>query len=588
MTPEEKIKAEIPDLTAETLIPPKGVKLSAFARVVWGMVIAIGIGVICLGFSRFDFDRLRGADHYVGKARAAVDAQDWTTALGAIQKVPGEVRGKPEFNRLLADYMIGTRSDPGFLAQTLEKLRSTAYVRPEDAIWLVQAYLATGKTTSARQQADRWTTEVKMSLKGMDTEVALLRAEGRAREAAELENQLFNQYPEDPGIAVRKASSELTGSLSEIRQAAAERLWVLAERRDEHGLNAIRMLARSRALTPRQAKQLQTLVERHPNSTNADRLTAASALLASDAEHRKEILNAEVERMKQTGTVTMTEMVAWLAKEQAFDAILQLVPREALMSSKELFPALAQDLAQKAKWEELMTLVAKGKKIPVSNARAASWRALACRNLHPEEPQIARAHLEEAFAEGLAKNDSMALTAALTLAEEWHMLDLALETLLKLAVPGDARENTFLSMSWDLATKLKDEDVLLKIAARQHELNPENPVLARRYEYLCLLRGEEMEVVGLDGRASPPSPASTNSSLLVAALRAYRLGDLKQSASDLAKIQPESEMSPGESAVFAGLLTRIQGATSQAYQLAEKIHPELLLAGERSFWAMAR
>ncbi|WP_449069542.1 hypothetical protein [Prosthecobacter sp.] len=559
-------------------------KLSLFARTVWTLVLVVIVAMSWLVINKFDFGRLRGAEHYVEQARHALDNKDWAQALAAIQKVEGPARGQPKFLRVLADYLIATRSDPSSLAQFLEKLQGTPYAMAEDDIWLARSYLAGGRPAQARAALERLPAAQRDTLLYQETFIVLLRDEGRTREAVEAENVLFARFASDPGVAVRKAARDMKGTFPEIREAAEKSLWEIAGRSDEHGLVAIRVLTGHTGLTLPQAMRLQHLAEGQPSLTAIERLNIASVLLRLDPERREPILQAQIARFKDGGGETFQHLIAWLAREKEFGKILRLVPRESLVQSVELFPAVAQDLAQRGQWTDLLELVEKGRPMPVSNARAAGWRALATRNLRPADTRAARAHLEEAIAEGIARKDQHALAAAITLAEEWNMLDLALDATLKLAVPEAPNEFALLERCWQLASRLRRAPVLADLAERLAKLRPGSPVLARRNDYLRLLRGEGIEMVGGGAAAAPDA---SDADLLLQSLKAYRMGDMALAASSLEKIRSTVDMTPGENAVYAGLLAKARGEAARAYQLAEKVRPDLLLAEERVFLDMA-
>lgn len=584
MHSQEKKKVKYAETTGETLLPNKRGELSSFAWTVWSFVLLIIVAAAWLVVSKFDVSRLRGSQHFVDEARQAVDGQNWPKALAAIQKVDGTARGQLDFLRILADYLIATRSDPSTLTQVLEKLQGTPLAKPEDDLWLTRSYLAGGWPAQARTALERLPVTQRETLDYQETLIALLHEEGRTREAVEAENSLFARFASVPSVAVRKAARDLKGVFPEIRAAAEKKLWEIAGGADENALVAIRVLTGHPGLTLPQARRLQGLAEGQTSITTFERLNIASALLRLEPGRREDILQAEITRFKDAKGETLQHFIAWLAREKEFAKILKLVPRATLAESAELFPVLAQDLAQREQWSDLLELVEKGKTLPVSNARAAGWRALASRNLQPIDTRAPRAHLEEAITEAIAKKDEAALVAAMTLAEEWNMPDLALDATLKLAVPDSPNEFAMLERSWQLASRLKREPVLADVAERMARLKPGSLMLARRNDYLRLLRGEGIEVVA--GGASP-GPNASDAELLLQSLKAYRMGDMSLASATLEKIRSTTGMSAGENAVYAGLLAKTRGEAARAYQLAEKVRAELLLAEERVFLDMA-
>ena len=161
------------------------------------------------------------------------------------------------------------------------------------------------------------------------------------------------------------------------------------------------------------------------------------------------------------------------------------------------------------------------------------------------------------------------------------MPDLALEAYLTLAEPGSRQELELLEKCWQAAANLKDSSILEDLARRLATSWPENRRFALRYDYLRLLRGEKLE---LSVAKSSDADASVRASsvFLLEALRAYRMEDMFLVSYFLHSISGTDDLTTGERAVYAGLIAAC-GEVSAAYQLAEKIRSELLLAGEKAF-----
>ena len=268
---------------------------------------------------------------------------------------------------------------------------------------------------------------------------------------------------------------------------------------------------------------------------------------------------------------------------------MALVPEEMLMKSPDLFPQVAQGLAEKGKWADLLKLVQKGKKVPISNARASTWRALATKNLQPENAKEIRAHIEEAIRESQVEKNGLAMMGAARLAEEWSMADLALKAYEVLAVPGSAQEAEMLDRCWQVATTLKDSTKLLKLADKRSKLKPGNFQLTLQRDYMHLLCGDQVETVLVSSTAGAGVPAAEQESdafQLLLALKAYRLHDLPLLTIALGKVRNARALNTGERAVYAGLQA-VNGQPAPAYQMAESVRPELLLNEEAVFLRMA-
>ncbi|OYW71153.1 MAG: hypothetical protein B7Z37_28555 [Verrucomicrobia bacterium 12-59-8] len=557
---------------SDSLVPSRHGVISPFAFFTWCAIVLMVVGVIALFVSKFDFARLRGADHFIGKARQAISAKDWQAAVGAIQHVQGPARERAEFLRVLADFLEATRAEPALLDTTLIKLDGKGLMQPVDFIWACRLRLMSGKIEAARKVFERIPASARQTADVMRLSMELLKEEGHVLEAAEVESQLFEKFTDDPETIVRKAMQDLQGAFPEVQQATA-----------------IRLLSQRSDLTLSAAVRLLELADSQSGISAGDRLPIISTLMRLDPLQRDHLLGAEVKRYEKGDALVQTQLASWLAKEKEYDKIMALLPDAMLVKSPVLFPQVAQGLAEQGKWAELMNLVKRGKKLPVSNARAATWRALATKHLQPDNAKEIRAQLEEAIREGNLEKNVLAVMGAARLAEEWAMADLALKAYETLAVPGSAQEADMLENCWRSAATLKDSNVLLKLADKRARLKPANVQMAVQRDYMHLLCGDQLETT----LASAPVPAGepegeveSDASQLLQALKAYRLNDPALLASALEKVRDARALKTGERAVYAGLLA-VNGQTAKAFQLAESIHPELLLDEEAMFLRLA-
>ena len=553
---------------------------SPFACFVWALVLVMLYFGVRLVEKKFDVELLGSSGHLVEDARKAVQQSDWPAALQAIQKIPDGIRHKPEFLRVLADYLKGTRSDPALLSQVIGRLTEQGALNPADFVWLCRDHLSKGRTQAARETLELIPADMRSTLAFMEMELAILRQEGRQREAAEMERGMFEKFANDPGVALNKAVRDLDGTFPEIQRSARDRLWEMARRDDVHGLTAIRLLAKRTGHTRQETERLLQLADKHPGAAAADRLEIISLIMRLAPEKREVLLNQETERFSRK-PVEIRPFAAWLAREKEFERMQKLLSKHASLRSEDMFILTAQGLAEQERWTSLSEMLKKGRQLPVSSARTATWRALISKNLQPDNLQETRKHVQEAIRHGAMEKNTLALLGAARLAEEWAMPDLALEAYLTLAEPGSRQELELLEKCWQAAANLKDSSILEDLARRLATSWPENRRFALRYDYLRLLRGEKLE---LSVAKSSDADASVRASsvFLLEALRAYRMEDMFLVSYFLHSISGTDDLTTGERAVYSGLMAAC-GEVSAAYQLAEKIRSELLLAGEKAF-----
>lgn len=560
---------------------------SPFACFVWALVLVVLYFGIRLVEKKYDVELLGGSGHLLEGSRKAVQQNDWPAAMKAIQKIPDGIRHKPEFLRVLADYLKGTRSDPALLSQVMDRLAAQGALNSEDFVWLCRDHLSKGRTQAARETLELIPAAMRSTLALVEMELAILRQEGRQREVAEMERGMFERFADDPGVALNKAVRDLDGTFPEIQRSAQDRLWEMARRDDAHGLAAIRLLAKRTGHTLQETERLLQLADQHPGTAAADRLEIISLIMRLAPEKREVLLNEETERSSHK-PAEIRPFAAWLAREKEFERMQKLLSKHASLRSEDMFILTAQGLAEQKRWTTLSEMLKKGRQLPVSSARAATWRALASKNLSPDNLEETRQHVQEAIRHGAAEKNTLAILGAARLAEEWAMPDLALEAYLTLAAEqGSRQEDEMLEKSWQAAVASKNEGVIEDLARRLAEARLQNRRFGLRHDYMRLLRGEKIPMNLEHGETMHADGATAGSSLLVEALKAYRMSDLFLTAYFLRSMKNTDELTVGERAVYAGLLAVACGEVSKAYQIAEKIHPEAVLKREKQFLELA-
>lgn len=522
---------------------------------------------------------------YLQRGEEAVAQQDWPAALGALQKVPESNRERPGFLRLLADYLIGTRTNPELLANTLEKLKPSDLFRKEDHLWLCSAWLNTPYLDRARTAFEAIPPDLASGLQATQLNIELLRKEGQKREALQIQEAMERIFTADPVVAVQHTSKEWNSPFPEVRQKARERLWDLALRHDAPGLTAIRTLNQDTTLTRTESGQLLLLTTQHPDSQTADRLRVVSLQMSLQPEHRQEMIQAEVKRHQSGGPAVLAQLSSWLSREKEPGLILQLIPETRWKEQSVLLPLVVQALVDQARWQDLLSTLHEAETSrQFSKAQLLNWRAQALKKLQPEDATRPREVLDSAIRQGNVEKSYLALMTSAQIAEDWQLTDLALQAYQFVALPGAPQEAGLLEKCAQMAALLKDSDALSEAAVRLAALQPSNTHAAHRAAYMRLLRGEMLETAL--PRTSPPAKDDSTAWLL-AALKAWRLGDTFTARDKLRHIHDSTRFAPGERAIYAGLLAKVGGDISRAFQVAEKIRPELLLPEELTFLKMA-
>ena len=575
--------------TEDHLLPSRHLVLTPFATFAWGMIVLTVLAFGWLAYHGFDpTGQKRENAHWIEKANLAVKDQQWAEAAEALQKVRGGNRDSPQFLRLVADYLRGTHSDPALLARIIASLETSGGMQPDDLIWMSRDHLNLGRIEAARAALEQVPKALRSSLDALEAEVALLKMENKPEAAAKTEEALFASFPNEPSVILRKSWRDLDGTFPEMQRAAEARLMEITEREDGHGLSALRILTQRTNLTLPQATLLRQRLEKHPLASLNDQLLALSLVMRLAPEQRANLLDAETRRHQNKPKDELMAFSAWLAKEKEFERMQRLSAGTALLNSSELFLLMAQGLAEQEKWQALKELLGENRQLPVSKARAATWRALAVRNLSPDSIEETRLHLQEAITQSKNEKNALALLGAARMAEKWDMPDLALQTYEILTLEDSVPKLDMLEKCWQMALLLKNSEALLTVAGQQHQLRPENPGFTQRSRYLSLLLGAEIETSLKPQTEDPTAQGNeTDQGLLLQALAAFRLQNLGLARAYLGKIRAPASFTAGERAVCAGLLAKTRANLPRAYELAEKIRPELLLMEEQVFLQMA-
>ncbi|MFC5456730.1 hypothetical protein [Prosthecobacter fluviatilis] len=531
----------------------------------------------------------------VKEVLAATEAKDWVRAHQALmlarQRAPEDV----EVILATVEFLKATGSDPGGLAQALQRLKQKRPLTAEEELVLGRALISSGKTKDAREVYEKLPAKESTQQPGLELLSSILTAEGHGKEAAEIAQRAAAQGTageKTPEAHLQAAVADLGSHFAEVQGQAQKQLWELAELGSKTGMDAILRLSVAPGLTVPEAERLLALEENHPQHALGTRLTVVSAQMRLQPELRAKLAEAEVRRFKEDKSGRLEDMAFWLMREKFNEEVLRLVPMEMVAQSRELYPIVVQTLSQAERWEELQKLLkTPNPPVPASLVDLAMAEVLS--HLKPDLREC-RQLLQGTVLNAAQAGDVATLQAAGALAEQLSFADVSCQAYRAAgmkAAENNASEAALqnLQKGAELALRAKDTEMLLDVARRLHILSPSSAVFADRFEYLRLVLGVEMELVDVKGLMKQPegSPAAgvTLERIppeLLLALAAYRAGDRAEMEKHLASLPRAEGLSPGPRAVAAGLLTLV-GKADRAFQLAEKIQGALLLDEEKAF-----
>lgn len=584
------------DSDSQKKIPDMKLPRKRIGKFSWLVLGAFGLLIVSLIAWHPVTSVVRGmlARRNAKEAVAATAAKDWMKAHQALMLARQRAPEDEEVILAMVTFLKATGSDPGGLAQHLQRLKLKRPLTAEEELMLGRALISSGKTKDAREVYEKLPMKQSTQQPGLELLSSILNAEGHTKEAAEISHRavVVSKAEATPEMNFQAAMTDMGSHFVEVQNQAQKQLWQLAELGTQTGMDAILQLTLSRALTVPQAKRLMEMEEEHPLQSLGMRLMVVSAQMRLQPELRAQLAKAEVDRYISTKNGRLEDMAFWLMREKFNDQVLALVPRELAVQSRELYPILVQTLSQAERWEELQGIL-KVPNPPVSGTLLDLAMAEVLSHVQPDMRESRRI-LQGTVINAAQGGDLATLQIAAQLAEKLNFADVSCQAYQAAgmkAAENNASEAALknLQKSAELALRAKDTETLLNVSRQLHVISPSSAVFADRFEYLRLVLGVELEMVDLkaltalaDTKAAVMVTLERIPPQLLLALSAYRLGDREAMEKHLASLPRAEGLPPGPRAVAAGLLS-LAGKPDRAFQMAEKIPGALLLDEEKVF-----
>lgn len=483
--------------------------------------------------------------------------------------------------RLWARMLDGAPHNAEDAVAIWRKVCSLPQATPADHAALGLALLHTGRYKEAHGIWEALPASERQHLGGLKLESSLLRFEGDVRAADAVLRKAYEAAPGDPESRLKLAVLDLDSSFPDIHAVASQRIWEMV--RQGHGaeaVNAMEALAGVSDLTSPQAAELLERLARMPDVTGAPRYAILTGCLRALPSQRAQILDRETAGHSGRLDESSADFLRWLLQNRESARILNVLDRNVALNSPHLFPIYAEALNSTGHWKELRTLLTTSPAPPLSPGTAAVMLSY-CSYKLGEAPEHAYNHLKEALHHARSRNAFPELFITGTSAEEMGFTDLALEA--------------FNEVSEHRAYRITALDHVLNIRRQQRNLSEiietleallaDSPGLAPYLDLYCyhkILAGEDMEKTAALAQHAVASGRQSSPTLhLALALASYRQHDFK-AALDEAKTLRAIDLPSGQRAVLAGILEAC-GDAAEAYQLAEKISPRLLLVEESRF-----
>ncbi len=543
----------------------------------------LGLAAWFAGPPLAEWGREKLAEHFISQAETHLENLEFAACATAIRSARRWSMQNGRVLRVSIEFLDKAGGEDTAKLHMLRELVESGQATLAERARIGRLLLARGEIQGAREELARFTDEEKSAGPVLELRAGIRRAEGFPDEADRLLHQALTlTQADDPDARLRLALMDLRAPYPETRSSARERLFDIAAGGDTRALQAIERLAADSEISGAEALRLLDLVDKHPLKTEQRRLDTVAALLRVRPQERERIMERETRGAADMDEEQLAQLANWLVARGEAARSLELVPLERARKSTRLFHSHIAALAKLERWDELEAeLKRTSGVIPMSRPGIHLWLARAANRHRDGIPQVRQA-LQAALMAAGEGSDAASSHLALAVAEETAQWDLAIQACEGIAKHHPRTRAAMIEKVLDISLRDKDTPGVVSAAARLAELQPQNDQAVFRARWFSLVAGEGIETAiealqAESARYLRPGPRH-----LLLALAAWRMGDLEQTRAHLEHVTDPGELSVGQRAVHAGLLSAC-GSVGPAFQLAERVPPILLLPEELRF-----
>lgn len=260
------------------------------------------------------------------RAMKLVDEEHYESASQLLQDGFRLAPNDPALSRVIAELFVHAYNDQSTAISFLRKVLSSPEGTTADRRRLAEILLAGGETGEARRFYSTLPPEEQTGRKGLELLAGIKRQSGELAEADALLRRALTLAPEDLDAQLRLAILDEGQALEQAKGSASQKIWTLARRTDDVALRAMTYLAQESALTTAQARELKTLVEKHPLTKDKHRYLVLHTFLRLVPLDHDAVIEAEVARNKGRAVEDMFDYLRWLGTEGEYERLIQTIP----------------------------------------------------------------------------------------------------------------------------------------------------------------------------------------------------------------------------------------------------------------------
>jgi hypothetical protein len=354
----------------DTMLTAEELRLRDRKRRRWmiliGALIALALGVVFGGKPVAHGIKAWQARRHASTAFSLIEKEHWNEArkeaTAAYQIWPNE----PEAIRAVARFLSRTRQPQAL--EFWDKLEKAKRLTRDDLVDEASIALVAGDDSRAKRAITTLLAGKAGPAKPVDHLLAAQLAirQGAPIEAHDALQKLFN----DAGATSRE---KLQAALLEIAISAGTETWrdeawarlrKIADEKDAAGLDALTVLAQTLITQekvpetfPINATELAEKLETHPLARAQQKLLGVDLRIREQKDRRDELIAEATERWKNGEPEETAALATWLNGKNEFQRVLDSIPREKAVLSRELFLQHLDALGGLARWKEIRDLL---------------------------------------------------------------------------------------------------------------------------------------------------------------------------------------------------------------------------------------
>jgi thioredoxin-like negative regulator of GroEL len=581
-----------------------GVEQAFFRRLMQGLgilsALAFVVGVFLLGQFLL---RHAEARHLASDGADLVEQGQYEQAMPLLTAAWQEAPKNTDVLRNLARACDGINAFTTEAVNFWQQLADSGAATLEDRICLAAALVKASNFDGGRKILDSIPEPERHQIKCTEIEAALLRVEGRDKDADTMLHAVWESKPDDPSCRIKLAGLDLETPFEPLREKSRQTLWEIARSDSSSCGTALLALVKSVEVTPEVAAQIREILSAHPGVPSSQRLAILGACVKKIPTMAPQMEAEESKRYAGKKPEECPEYYEWLAKlgdaprilndltapaespkKETHPAEVLLHPKTEVMGSRSLYLAFAEALIAKGNWNDLAAFLEK-KQPPVNTIEIQVLRAICAKGLQMRS-ELVDAHLMEAVASARTSHNLWGVARIADVAEQLGRDSVALDACATLTAEPSQRLEA-LKRVFGLQQKRHDADGMMHTAESIVAMKASLTYYADHLAYLRLITGTDLESTMrmVAGVPSPQPVERTSMRRLNEALVSQFCGNPEQATQLASAIDPHS-LSTGARAVLAGLFAQ-NGKPADAFAIAEKISPEAILAEENWYMQLA-